>query len=371
MKMKSVTISLIRLPMKQPFSVAYDTYFDMPSIIVKIETDQGIAGFGEAVPDQHVTGETAESTFAILAHYLAPLLIGEHPFSIEKIHDLMDQTVYGNPSAKAAIDIACYDLMGKAFEQPLYNLLGGKYYPVLDVPHVVGIQEPEKMAQEASEAIKQGYSSLKIKVGTSNSKDDVERIRAVRRAVGESVQLRVDANQGWKNKAFALSVLKQVEDCQIDWIEQPVLADDIAALAEIRNQTSIPVMADEGLQGNKEMREIVAMQAADLINIKLMKCGGIYPALKLVSQAEMAGMGCIIGSMIESSVATAAGAHLATAKKQIIANEMAGPLIFSSDLSPLDYRGSKLYLSDRPGLGIDIDESVLKEILVRQETILK
>ena len=122
----------------------------------------------------------------------------------------MDQTVYGNPSAKAAIDIACYDLIGKASEQPLYNLLGGKYYPVLDVPHVVGIQEAEKKAQEAREVINQGYSSLKIKVGTSNSKDDVERIRAVRRAVGESVQLRVDANQGWKNKAFALSVLKQV-----------------------------------------------------------------------------------------------------------------------------------------------------------------
>jgi L-alanine-DL-glutamate epimerase-like enolase superfamily enzyme len=305
----------------------------------------------------------------MLTKYLTPLIIGENPFNIEHIHRQMDNTLHGVPAAKAAIDIACYDLMGKASSQPLYNLLGGRYQSVLEIPYVVGIQEPDKMAVEAKNSVERGYTNLKIKVGTSNPKQDVERIRAVREAVGESVHLRVDANQGWKNKACALSILKQVDDCQIDWIEQPVIAKDIVALAEIRRQISIPVMVDEGLHGDKEMREIITMQAADLINIKLMKCGGIYPALRLVSQAEMAGVECMIGSMIESSIATAAGAHLATAKKQIIANEMAGPLVFSRDLAPLDYRGSQLHLNTQPGLGIDVDETVMKELLVMEEII--
>lgn len=368
MRIKSVKVSAIRLPLKHPFAIAYETYHDMPSIIVKIETDDGLIGYGEAVPDQHVTGETWESTYAVLTKYLAPLVIGENPFHIERIHNRMAETLYGVPTAKTAIDIACYDLMGKVANQPVYNLLGGRYYSSLTIPYVIGIQEPEEMARDALMAVEQGYTSLKIKVGTDRTKD-VQRIRAVRKAVGDHVQLRVDVNQGWSNRATSLFVLKQVEDCGIDWIEQPVKANDITGLAEVRRYTTMPVMADEGLHGDKEMREIIAKQAADIINIKLMKCGGIYPALKLVAQAEMAGMGCIIGSMIESSVGTAAGAHLAIAKKNIIANEMGGPLIFSQDVAKLDYQGNRLHLNEKPGLGIEVREDMIENLAIIEECV--
>lgn len=368
LKITKIHVYAVKLPFRTPFVLAYETYKDMPSIIVKIETDSGLVGYGEGVADQHVTGETWESTFSIITEYLAPVLICENPFHLEKIHDEMEQIVHGAPTAKAAIDIACYDLIGKATNQPLYQLLGGLYYSSIVVPTVLGIDNPTKMAQEAKHAVQAGYSNIKIKVGT-DVQLDIERIRAVRQAIGPDVQLRVDANQGWQYEAVALNVLKEVEDCQIDWIEQPIIANNIKGLANIRQRTSIPIMIDEGLHNAQQMQQVIELNAVDFVNIKLMKCGGIYPALKLLAQAEAAGLRCIIGSMIESSIATAAGAHLAIAKKNIIGNEMGGPLIFSKDVASLRYDGNLLHLSDEPGLGLLIDEQQLNELCFQCKTV--
>jgi o-succinylbenzoate synthase len=358
MKIKSVEIYGISLPLVQPFVIAYDTYYEMPSIIVKVETEEGIAGYGEAVPDEHVTGETYQSTIEVLKSHLAPVLIGENPFAIERIHDKMNAKIYGVPAAKAALDIACYDLMGKQSGQPLYRLLGGPYHEAIKVPVVLSIGEPEQMAREAKQAAEQGYSSIKIKIGKDVEKD-IQRVKAVRAAVGPDVRLRVDVNQGWEHAAAALYALNKIEECGIDWIEQPVPADDIDGLARIRQKTAIPVMIDEGLHGPKELRQVIEKQAADLINIKLMKCGGIFPAVKLIHQAEMAGIRAQIGSMVESSVATSAGAHLALAKKNVISNEMVGPFMFSQDIGNLKYAGEQVAFGSEPGLGITVDETVL------------
>lgn len=368
MKITKIHVYAVKLPFRTPFVLAYETYKDMPSIIVKIETDNGLVGFGEGVADQHVTGETWESTFTTISEYLAPALIDENPFHLEKIHDIMEQIVHGMPTAKAAIDIACYDLIGKATNQPLYQLLGGPYYPYIIIPHVLSIDNPSKMAQEAKEAVQAGYTNIKMKVGT-DVQLDIERIRAVRHAIGPDVQLRVDANQGWQYEADALYVLKAIEDCHVGWIEQPIKATNIKGLAHIRQRTTIPIMIDEGLHNPQHMLQILELAAVDYVNIKLMKCGGIYPALKLLAQAEAAGLRCIIGSMIESSIATAAGTHLAMAKKNIIGNEMSGPLFFSKDIASLRYEGNQLYVSDLPGLGLTIDEQQLKEICFHSKTI--
>ncbi|WP_243291600.1 dipeptide epimerase [Bacillus sp. FJAT-47783] len=361
MKIKSIELFGIRLPFITPFIVSYHTYNDMPSIIVKIETDDGLIGYGEGTPDEHVTGEEWKSTYEMIKNILAPELIGENPFNIEKIHEKMNKKIYGAPTAKAAIDIACYDLMGKAANQPVYNLLGGKYRDSLKIAKVISILESNEMASIAKEAIANGYKELKLKVGTDKQKD-VERIRAVREAVGSGIPIRVDANQGWMYSSDALYVLQRVKDCDIDWIEQPVLADDMDALLEVKEKTLIPVMIDEGLHGNKEMREVISKRAADKINIKLMKCGGLFPATKLVHQAEMAGLTCQIGSMVESSVASSAGLHLATAKKNILSNELTGPLMFSKDIGNLTYEPPHITIPDTPGLGIVINEAMLQEL---------
>lgn len=365
MRITSATVYGIHLPLKEPFIISYHTYNYMSSVILELRTDEGNVGYGEATPDEHVTGETFDSVISAITDYLLPEIIGKDPFQIEAIHETMDQLLIGNPSSKAAIDIACYDLMGKKAGLPVYDLLGGKFHEELEVPKAISILEPDAMAEQAKSAKDEGYASIKLKVGT-DVKKDVERIRAVRQAIGPNYPLRVDANQGWKTSSQALYVLRQVEDCEIDWIEQPVVAHDIDALAEVRAKTTIPVMVDEGIHSFKEMREVIAKKAADIINIKLMKCGGLYRGSQLVHIAEMAGMTCQVGSMVESSIASAAGLHLATAKKSIHSHELVGPLMFSMDVSELPFMKNSVSLPDKPGLGIDIDENALRELTVKK-----
>ncbi|QUG42758.1 dipeptide epimerase [Psychrobacillus sp. INOP01] len=368
MKIISIQVNAIHLPFKNPFTIAYETYKVMPSLILKMETDDGLVGYGEAVPDQHVTGETWESTLSNIKNYLAPVVLGENPFNIEKIHDKMNAVLHYAPTAKAAIDIACYDLMGKVAKQPIFNLLGGAYYQSLSITHVIGMGTNEEMIKEAKSAIDQGYSELKIKVGNT-PREDVQLVAEIRKAVGPKIKLRLDANQGWKQTTTALQALKELEKYYIDWMEQPIIAANRVGLAELHQRTSIPIMADESIHGAEQLRELISLNAIDLINIKLMKCGGIYPAQQLVHQAQMAGISCIIGSMIESSISTAAGAHLALSKKNVVANELGSPLIFSKDIAPMMYKKNKLFVPQQPGLGIQVNEELLKRLSIRGEEI--
>lgn len=368
MKIAEIEIYAIHLPLYEPFIISYATYDYMPSIIVKITTDTGLVGYGEGVADEHVTGESWKGTFEILKNTLAPKLIGENPMNMERIHELMDAEIYGVPTAKAAIDIACYDVAGKALGVPVYNLLGGRYHEEFPITHVLSIAAPEAMANEAEERVAAGYRSMKMKVGT-NVTDDVLRIQAVRERVGEDIAIRVDVNQGWVNSANTLQGLQKLQDCSLDWLEQPVRADDIDGMVEVKSKSSTPMMIDEGLRGVRDMREIIAKRAADKVNIKLMKCGGIYPATKLAHMAEMAGIECQIGSMVESSIGSAAGFHVAFSKKIITSVELTGPLKFSKDVGNLHYDVPFIRLSGKPGLGIDIDEQVLQELTVFSEKV--
>jgi L-alanine-DL-glutamate epimerase-like enolase superfamily enzyme len=365
MKIKSIKLFAIHLPLKDPFIVSYQTYNHMPSIIVKVTTDEGIVGYGEGVPDEHVTGETWEGTFETIKNTLGPVLIGKSPMEIERIHDLMNKTLYGAPTAKAAIDIACFDIMGKKLQQPVYQLIGGRYHTEFPITHVLSIAEPEEMAAEAGLMKEIGYQSFKMKVGTKVSKD-VERIKAVRSQVGDDIAIRVDVNQGWVNSSTTITAVEHLRKFGLDWLEQPVAADDIDGMVEIKSKTSIPLMIDEGLKGTREMREIIQKRAADKVNIKLMKCGGIYPAVKLTNQAELAGMECQIGSMVESSVGSAAGFHVAFSKKMITSVELTGPLKFSKDVGNLAYDVPFIRLTEKPGLGIDVNEEMLLELTVFQ-----
>ncbi|KAB2336120.1 dipeptide epimerase [Cytobacillus depressus] len=368
MKITAIHLHAIHLPLHVPFVVSYHSYNDMPSLIVKIETDEGIIGYGEGVADEHVTGESLQSIFQIIKHTLAPALIGQNPMEIEKIHDIMNKSIYGAPTAKAAIDIACFDIMGKKMQQPVYQLIGGRYHDEFPITHVLSIAEPEKMASEAAEMLEQGYRSFKMKVGTDVRKD-VERIQAVRERVGEDIAIRVDVNQGWKNSANTIVALNQLRDCNLDWVEQPVVADDIDGMVEINQKTTIPLMIDEGLKGQREMLEIIQKRAAHKVNIKLMKCGGIYPAVKLAHQAELAGIECQIGSMVESSIGSAAGFHVAFSKKVITRVELTGPLKFSKDVGNLHYDVPFIRLTEKAGLGVDVNEEILNELTVLQDVV--
>lgn len=262
MKITKIEINAIQLPLIDPFVISYATYDTMPSIIVKITTDTGHVGYGEGVADEHVTGESWDSTFHVLKSTLAPLILGANPVNMERIHEIMEKAIYAVPTAKAAIDTACYDVVGKALGVPIYALLGGRYHEKFPITHVLSIGTPEKMAEEAAIRVNQGYRSFKMKVGTDIS-EDVKRIQAVHQQVSDDSAIRVDVNQGWQTSAATIQALERLKGVTLDWLEQPVTANDMDGMAEVKTKTTTPLMIDEGMRGFPEMREIIAKRAAD------------------------------------------------------------------------------------------------------------
>lgn len=369
MKIKQVEVFGLEIDLKVPFIISYDRYDVMPTILTRIETESRIVGWGEAVPDQHVTGETWDSTIEIIHHELASLVIGESPFNINLIHKKMNEKIKDVPGAKAAIDLALYDLMGKISKQPVYRLIGGKSHKKLDIPQVISILSPKEMAKEAKEYVDQGFKHVKIKVGTDPD-TDIKRIRMVREVLPNDVQLRVDANQGWTVNE-AIYVIRQTQDCQVDWYEQPTKAGDHEALAEVRKATNVNIMADESVHQMSDLIDIMRVRGADYINIKLMKTGGIYPALQLANLAESYRVPCQVGSMVETAIGTMAGAHLSISQHIIHSNEMVGPLMFKEDVAKTDYQDGTLVVQDRPGFGIDVDEEMVRAKAIKYHKITK
>lgn len=362
MKIVKAEIHAVEFPLKEPFIISYATYPHMAAVIVKLVTDTGLAGYGEAVPDEHVTGEQVDGTYEILKNVLAPQVIGQSPFDIENIHHRMNSAIARNPAAKAAIDIACYDLMGKATNQPVYNLIGGRAHENLQYPKVLSIEAPEIMAEKAKKAMDQGFSSLKLKVGGADSATDIKRIYAVREAVGPSMPIRIDVNQGWKTVGHAVQTINKLEAANLTWVEQPIRMGDICGLADVRQKTSTPIMADESVQSMEDVLEIIRLEAADYINIKLMKSGGIFPAIAMAKAAEAAGIIAQIGSMVESSVGSAAGYHAVMSRRNIETAELTGPLLFAEEIGDLDFQLPYVHLTDKPGLGIQVDEAQLQKL---------
>ena len=281
----------------------------------------------------------------------------------------MNAAIARNPAAKAAIDIACYDLAGKALGTPVYNLLGGKAHATLTYPKVLSIEAPEIMAEKSVKAKEDGYGSLKLKVGLDNAQMDVDRIKAVRIAVGPDMPIRVDVNQGWRTPGIASAAMRQLEEEDLSWVEQPIRMGDIRGLAEVRSKTVVPIMADEAIQSMEDLLEIIRHTAADVINIKLMKCGGIFHAVQIAKVAEAAGIACQIGSMVESSIGSAAGYHAAMARRNIESTELTGPLLFKEEIGNLTYKFPEVLLADKPGLGVDVDIDKLKKLTVKSDVI--
>lgn len=352
----------VRLPLHQPFIVSYGRFDDMPSILLRIVTDDGVEGWGEAVPDPHVTGESFEGAFASLCHVLLPCMKGLTVFDSEILHRRMDSALLGNPSIKAAVDIAFHDAMSRTLGEPLYHLLGGRAHESLIQPYVISIKSPEDAAVEAVAAVEEGFAEIKLKVGSDDGRD-IERIRSLHDAVGDRAALRVDANQGW-DRSTALRIIRETADCRVDWYEQPLPAHDVEGMAALRHATGARLMIDEGVHSSSDLVRAIRLDAADMVNIKLMKAGGIRPSIGLVSVAEAADMPCQIGSMVESAVGTAAGLHVALARSNIVSNELVGPEMIAQDVADLRVPSGQVTFPDGPGLGIEVDLDTVRSLTV-------
>jgi L-alanine-DL-glutamate epimerase-like enolase superfamily enzyme len=367
MRITGVEVIPIKLPLIEPFVISYGVFPNVESALLRIETDAGVTGWGEATPDPIVTGETFRGVVETL-RLLTPLLIGRDPFDRTAAMCQLDAVVGGNSTAKAAIDIALHDLVGRALGVPVWALLGGRAKEHLTISRVVSLKAPDAMAADAVRHVEDGFRTVKLKIGVADDvRTDIRRVATVREAVGDDIRIKLDVNQGWVTAGAAIQGARGVAAYFPDYIEQPVAAHDLDALAEVRRATGVSIMADEAIHDAHDLLRAVTLRACDLVNIKLMKCGGFLGALRLSAVAETAGLTCQVGTMVESSIASAAGLHLALALHNVQTVEMGGPLMLAEDIGPLraHYNRDRITLPDGPGLGIEPDEAAVERFRVR------
>lgn len=353
MKIAAIKIGKVSIPLKKPFKTALRQVNSAEDIIIKVIADTGEIGFGNAPPTAVITGDSQDSIIAAIRDTIGPKLIGMDVDNLEEVMSAIDTSMLHNSSAKAALDIAVYDLFGKLHGIPLYKLFGG-YRNVMETDLTISVNAPEEMVRDSLEAVAEGYKALKLKVGTDAALD-IKRVQAIREAVGYDVKIRLDANQGWKPKE-AVRTIRKFEDMGLDieLIEQPVKAHDFKGLKYVTDNVQTDIMADEAAFGTYEVFQLLAMEACDLINIKLMKAGGLHNAIKIAHFAETMGIECMMGCMLESKVGITAAASIAASKKIITRADLDAAVLLAEDpvVGGVSFSKNQLIIPDAPGLGI-------------------
>ena len=364
MKIKNISIGYIHIPLITPFRTALRVVDSINDLIVKVESEDGQVGFGEAPPTAVITGDTKESIEAAIRYYIAPAIIGMDLEEPEEIFAKMEKSIAKNTSAKAAVDIALYDLIAKQKKLPLFRMLGQakpeEVRDTLQTDITISVNEVDEMVRDAERAIADGFSILKVKVGKGGEKD-VERIRAIRKTVGPDAVIRVDANQGWSREE-AVRTITMMEDAllNIELVEQPISCHDFMGMQYVTEKVQTPILADESVFSYEDAVRIIEEHAADLINIKLMKTGGIHNALRICDLADENGVACMAGCMLESAVSVSAAAHLSGARKVITMCDLDGPSLCSENPyhGGPKYEGPGIWLPETPGIGFSPDMPV-------------
>ena len=360
MKIKNIRFGILRVPLKTPFKTSLRTVDEIADVVVLIETDSGHTGYGSAPATAVITGETHGSIIEAISQVIGPAVAGLEIADLNRIIDRIQKCIVKNYSAKAAVEIAVYDLFGQLYQAPLYKLLGGGE-STITTDITISVDYIDKMVEDAIEATERGFETLKVKVGKDPAMD-IERIKAIYAATADTALIRLDANQGWTPKQ-AVSVLRALEDSgvQLELVEQPVRGDDIEGMKYVTERIHTPVMADESSFGPREAIDIIQMRAADIINIKLMKTGGVSNAVKIADIAGVYGVECMIGCMLESSIGVAAAAHIAAAKSKVITKvDLDTPSLgkFNPVTGGVKFNDAEISITDAPGLGIEKVENL-------------
>jgi L-alanine-DL-glutamate epimerase-like enolase superfamily enzyme len=319
MKITAVHVDTLELAMEEPFVIASSALASSPCDLIRVETDEGLVGLGEACPAYEFTGDTLWTVQDVIGEYLGPAVIGKDPFRLEAIVHCWERELYtvGNQAARAGLEMALWDLQGKALGRPLYDLLGGRTRDGLTEVIALGWDEPEVLAAKTRAMRAEGITVFKVKVGDLPERDE-QRVAAVREAAGTHARITVDANQGWWDAATAVRAIKLLEPYDIEFVEQPVRMDDLEAARRVRDHVDVPIALDESIRGPREALAAVKAGACDIFVVKLMKTGGILNALKVNAIAEAAGVGIMVGNMGESSLGLAAHFHVGVALANVV-----------------------------------------------------
>jgi L-alanine-DL-glutamate epimerase-like enolase superfamily enzyme len=336
--------------LREPYTIAYETVEKTTNIFVRMETNTGLTAYGCAAPDEPVTGETPSDVLTALNDVAVPLLKGSDPLRRLRLLLKLKQKMPDKPSARAAVDMALHDLLGKAAGQPLWKVLGG-YRDRIITSVTLGIMGVAETVARARECTQKGFRAIKIKTG-KNLEEDIERVLRVREAIGRGVALRCDANQGY-TASEAIEFVRRTRSAKIEILEQPTPRDQPDMMGRVVAATPIAVMADESLMSLRDAFSLARRELADMVNVKLMKVGGIDEALQINAVALSARLEVMVGCMDESALAIAAGLHYALARPNVAYADLDGHLDLEGDL----FEGSTvlkkgfLYPKDAPGLG--------------------
>lgn len=363
MKITRVEAIPVCVPLKPGLSTktAHGEHVVSPYVIVRIHTDQGLTGLGEATLAPRWSGETSRSCIAAIDDLIGPDLVGQDPTQIAALRMRIDRVLKLNPFTKAAVEMALWDVAGKAAGLPVYQLLGGPVREQVPIKLVVGAFEVPAACGLAERFLSWGVRSLKVKVGL-NPEQDIARVCAVRELAGPDVSIGIDANGGW-DYATARRMMQRLRDCNLLFSEQPIPPGDPVALAQLRQDTDVPLMADESLFTLADAWQLAAHHSTDIFGVYPGKHGGILATVEIAHVARAAGIACALGSNLELGIGTAAMLHLAAALPEILSErypaDAIGPLYHEADLltQPLALGPEFARVPHGPGLGVELDEA--------------
>ncbi|CEM33372.1 unnamed protein product [Vitrella brassicaformis CCMP3155] len=379
----SIECRRLQLPFNQPYVTGAGTLKTTQCVIVRVHTSDGLVGIGEACPyPTKFQDETPGTVMSVLEEILAPSLIGQNPLHVNDINRIMDAIIPGNPQAKAAIDVACWDILGKKLGAPIYQLLGGPLRTSLDLLWPMGDQTPAEDTKEVTEKVEEGFKTFMYKMGFYKDIDmEIERIATARKVFGKELVIVPDANQGF-TKDEAIQLLRGLEPLQSKgplFVEQPVSKERPQDMVSLQRQTSIPLSIDESLVTVKDALHFAQQQGCGVFSVKVVKNGGISKAKEICGVAKLYGIPCLFNSMLETGVAQAAALHLAAVTPTLYPSghcfmstlRLKDVTTFASSLIRKDNASGllKVHLPTGPGLGISLDEEALEMHTVDRRVI--
>jgi len=343
----------VSMKLSEPYSIAYETIEETTNVFVRIETDRGISGFGCAAPDVQITGETPDSVLKSLDNIVSPNIKASDPLRLAMITERLTPLLEFQSSALASVDMALHDILGKYCNLPLWKLLGG-FRDRIKTSVTIGILPEQETVAHARERINQGFRCLKIK-GGKDVESDIVRIIKVREAVGKDIELRFDANQGYSVEQ-ALRFFNETRQAHLELIEQPTPKGEPDMLGRVTSSVIIPIMADESLMTLRDAFRLARRDLVDMVNVKLMKAGGISVAVQINSVARSAGLEVMVGCMDEAALSIAAGLHFALARPNVAYADLDGHLDLLDDPTngAVILRNGTLFPTAEPGLGFDL-----------------
>jgi L-alanine-DL-glutamate epimerase-like enolase superfamily enzyme len=365
MKIRAIEAIPVNVPINPDRAIigSRGGHVDSPFVVLKVHTDEGIVGLGEVSCTPIWSGEDQGTAIRIIERYLAPALIGQNPFEVDRLAHVMARAVANNPFTRAGVEIALWDILGKAAGLSLHQLWGETQREFVPTKFSVSGAAPERAAAIALWAVEQGFSAMKVKVGRDLAQD-LERVTAVRDAVGRDVRLGVDANGGW-SPWVAVQSLSSLSALDIWFLEQPVAPTDITVMAQVKAKSPIPVLADESISTSVDAVAAIRADAADAFSIYVGKGGGLSAARRIAAVAAAGGLACTVGSNLEMGIATAAMIHLGmvlpAGTVEAFPCDILSVFFYEHMLvsEPLPVEAGCARPPAGPGLGVDLDEEAV------------